>query len=199
MKKYRLLSGFTLVELMITVAIAAILITVAAPSFTGLLSSNSAKSAAERFANTSAYARSEAVTRSAKVTICSRLTDSTCGGLDWSAGWIVFLDTNNDNNLIAADVDANGDNDVLDPGDTDWNNDGLYTLGEIVLKVVDISSLSVAITATAANLCFNAVGSNSCALINFDILGGDNVDANGMEVNVAVTGALSVSHGITSP
>jgi len=49
-----------------------------------------------------AYARSEAVTRHAPVVICASSTlDSCSNSTDWSSGWIIFVDT--DNNLDYSD------------------------------------------------------------------------------------------------
>jgi type IV fimbrial biogenesis protein FimT len=91
MKKYRLLSGFTLIELMVTVAIAAILITAAGPSFTDLVSGAKADSAVRRLANSFAYARSEAVTRGADIRVCATADGITCSAIpaDWTLGWLV--------------------------------------------------------------------------------------------------------------
>jgi len=91
MKKYRLLSGFTLVELLVTIGVAAILITVAAPSFTNLISGAKIDSVVRRLANSFAYARSEAVARGANISVCATLDRITCSVVpaDWNQGWLV--------------------------------------------------------------------------------------------------------------
>lgn len=93
MKKHRFISGFTLVELMVTLAVASILFTVAAPSFNQFVSSNNASNAAERLASIFAYARSEAVVRVENVLVCATTDGANCvvGGTDedWGSGWLV--------------------------------------------------------------------------------------------------------------
>lgn len=90
-------SGFTLVELVVTLAIAAILI-VMSTSFGNVYQNNQISSYAQDLMTALQFARSEAVTRSTRVTVCKRdATDpqkcATTG--DWSNGWLVFVDEDN--------------------------------------------------------------------------------------------------------
>lgn len=77
--------GFTLVELMIVVVIAAILASVAVPSFRSFIQGQAVKSAATDLHASFALARSEAVKRAARI-----LVTSTSGG--WIMGWQVTTD-----------------------------------------------------------------------------------------------------------
>jgi Tfp pilus assembly protein FimT len=82
---------------LITIAIAAILITVAAPSFTNLISGSNTDSAVRRLANSFAYARSEALTRGITARVCATTDGVTCNAAtddDWNQGWIVVDDAN---------------------------------------------------------------------------------------------------------
>ena len=103
MKKY---SAFTLLEVLITVAIISVLALVAFPSFTSY-SQNSAM-----VANTSALlgslklARSEAITRGKRVSICAS-EDAITAGIPscsstgkWEDGWVMWVDDSSDNTLI---------------------------------------------------------------------------------------------------
>ena len=54
-------SGFTLIELMVTLAVAAILLAIAIPSFNSLLVSSRLTTAANDFVNALAIARSSAI------------------------------------------------------------------------------------------------------------------------------------------
>ena len=86
-------SGFTLVELMVTVSVVAILLALAVPGFQSFLVGNNLASSSASFLSTVNYARSEAVKRSMTVTICPSADGATCTGT-WSNGWITFVDTN---------------------------------------------------------------------------------------------------------
>jgi type IV fimbrial biogenesis protein FimT len=79
--------GFTLIELMVVVALAAIMAAMAAPSFKGFVSGQRVKTAASDFAMAAILARSEAIKRNADVTI----TSVTAGAAGWKDGWTVAV------------------------------------------------------------------------------------------------------------
>ncbi len=83
--------GFTLIELMVTVAIAAILLTIGVPSFTKLMTKNQLSGEIQTLQGTINFARSEAIKRGSRVSICKSNNQSTCSG-NWSDGWIIFVD-----------------------------------------------------------------------------------------------------------
>ncbi len=93
--------GFTLIELMAAIAIAAIVLTIAIPSFIETVKNNRLTVVANDFVTTVNIARSESVKRGQRVTICKSSDGATCiASGDWSQGWIVF---NNPNNNAAVD------------------------------------------------------------------------------------------------
>lgn len=90
------LKGFTLIELMVVVAVAAVLVTLAVPSFDASILSNRLGSFANSFVAAAQVARGEALKRNAPVRLCRSANGTSCatsGG--WEQGWIVFADTNN--------------------------------------------------------------------------------------------------------
>lgn len=97
MKKAQTQTGFTLTEMMITLVVAAILLSQAVPSFMTMLQDNRIVTQANDLVASLNMARSEAVKRGDRVTVCKSNDNATCtaaGG--WQQGWIVFTDTNDD-------------------------------------------------------------------------------------------------------
>ena len=81
--------GFTIIELMVVVLIAAILIMVAIPSFTSFVINNRLTTEANSLVTSLQVARSEAVKRNSSVYV-----GSTGGSGSWDQGFVIFLDTN---------------------------------------------------------------------------------------------------------
>jgi type IV fimbrial biogenesis protein FimT len=96
--------GFTLIELVVTIAVAAILVTVALPNLQTFIKNNRIKTSVGDLAVALNLARSEASKRAGRVTVCVRASDAACGGgNDWSTGWLVFNDANGDGSLDAGE------------------------------------------------------------------------------------------------
>jgi type IV fimbrial biogenesis protein FimT len=104
--KVRTLRGFTMVELIITVAIAAIVLTLAIPSFSSIIKNNRQTTMLNEFTSYFLYAKSEAVTRGTAVTFCPRNTAGTnCdASANWDDGWVVFIDVNGNGSKDAGDT-----------------------------------------------------------------------------------------------
>ena len=105
MKTVLLQSGFTLIELLMVIAIAAILLTVGAPSFSALIQNNRLATSSNQFVSNLSFARSEAIKRGRTVSLCKSNNQTSCNnGLNWEAGWIVFVDQNSDGTWNGADT-----------------------------------------------------------------------------------------------
>jgi type IV fimbrial biogenesis protein FimT len=83
--------GFTLIELMVAVAMVAILSAVAAPSFSEMMIRSAIRSASSDLGSALNLARAEAIRIGARVSVCPRTApaDMACGS-DWGQGWLVF-------------------------------------------------------------------------------------------------------------
>jgi type IV fimbrial biogenesis protein FimT len=97
--------GFTLLELMVAIVVLAVLLGVAAPTFTDVMRNRRLTSQINQLVYSLALTRSEAVKRVNTVTACKSATGSACGtvGVDWEDGWIVFSDPDGDQVFDAAD------------------------------------------------------------------------------------------------
>lgn len=80
-------AGFTLIELMVTVAVAGILAAVAVPAMTSLVNGNRLAGTTSELTAALQLARSEAIRRNVRVTICGTTDGATCNA-NWSR-WIV--------------------------------------------------------------------------------------------------------------
>jgi type IV fimbrial biogenesis protein FimT len=88
-------SGFSLIELMVTIAIVAILLAIGLPSFQGSLRSNRVATTSNELMASVALARSEAVRSARGSGICASADGATCAGT-WNDGWMVWVDDNMD-------------------------------------------------------------------------------------------------------
>lgn len=100
----RTAEGFTLVELMVTVAVLAILTTLAIPSFTTLINSNQLVSQANELVAVMQGARSEAIRRNTRVYLCSSSDGATCASSDTWTGWLMFADRDGNATPAAAEI-----------------------------------------------------------------------------------------------
>ena len=85
-------TGFTLLELMIVVAIAGIVMAIGVPSFQSITTNNRIAANTNEFITALNLARSEAVKRGAAVSVCKSADGATCTTSgDWDQGWIVIV------------------------------------------------------------------------------------------------------------
>jgi type IV fimbrial biogenesis protein FimT len=108
--------AFTLMELLVTIAIVSILASVALPVYTSFVSTTKISSYASQLHAALLLTRSEAIKRGRSVTICrssdadtasphcaAAISDSLTN-TGWGEGWLVYVDINNDNIYGSDDV-----------------------------------------------------------------------------------------------
>lgn len=94
--------GFSLLELMVTVAIVAIIAMLVAPAFDSMLKANRTRTVANELLASLNLARSEAMLRGQPVSICRSSDGRTCttAGTGWDKGWIVFVNEDRDSPAV---------------------------------------------------------------------------------------------------
>ena len=164
--------AFTLVELMVTLAVLGISLMIAVPSFLSFSRSNRTVSDTNSLVGALNFARSEATKRRANISVCSSNDGLTCAaGIGWNSGWIVFINTDNDS---PAQVDA----------------------GETILRVYGATSPGNAINASAAladSITYRADGFSTAQgqFVLCDSSGAPSARA----IGVSRTGRVSLSTG----
>jgi type IV fimbrial biogenesis protein FimT len=111
--------GFTLIEMLVSVVILALLIAVVAPGFSELIKNNRMLSQVYAMRAALNGARSEALAQRNFVTLCRSADGASCTSGDWNTGFVAFLDDD-------------GDGQVDDPNEQ-----------IVISKVLDVDTLSI--------------------------------------------------------
>lgn len=95
-------TGFTLLELMVVVAIVGILMAFGMPALQDFIKNDRLSSQINALVGHLAYARSEAVLRSQQVGLCASSDMTSCSGTNWAGGWILYVDADSSSDYNAA-------------------------------------------------------------------------------------------------
>ncbi|MBN3562478.1 GspH/FimT family pseudopilin [Aliamphritea spongicola] len=100
-------TGFTLLELMVAIAILGILLGIGIPSYNAMTESTRLRSVTHNLTTAAQLARSEAINRRDTTAVCRANVGFTACSFanDWSNGWVVVEQTGA-NLQVAADVDV---------------------------------------------------------------------------------------------
>ena len=173
--------GYTMLEILMVIAIAAILVAVAVPSLQDTISGNARDSIQLDLMSSLALARSQAVSLSRTVSVCHSSNQSTCSnttGSEWNQGWLVF-----------SDFDSDG---VIDSGDGDTILQVSNPGNDIVsIKLLNSSNSTIA----GEKVQFNDDGflENSSGGAYFKFCDPDNIADNSRALWIANTGRASMS------
>jgi type IV fimbrial biogenesis protein FimT len=82
-------TGFTLIEALVTLAVASVLVSMAIPSFKTVIQNDRLVSQSTDLLGALTYARNLAITSTHNATVCVSTDLATCTGSNWAQGWIV--------------------------------------------------------------------------------------------------------------
>ena len=104
MKKSRT-QGFTLIELMIVVALLGLLSIVGVPTYRSIMVTNELAYTTNELIIALKRARGQAIERGIDVRVCSSTDEATCSGVagNWNSGWLVYADVDGDGLVDEAD------------------------------------------------------------------------------------------------
>jgi len=148
------MDGFTIIELMITLVVAAILLSIAAPSFRDIIQDNRLTTEINSLSASLNLTRSEAIKRGTPATLCKSNDSVNCvATANWHDGWLVFDDIDGDGSLDSGETIlrvVNG----LTPGTTlifvsgsnsvTYDPTGFYTGGNDTFRLCDSRGLASA-------------------------------------------------------
>lgn len=108
--------GVTLLEALVVLALLGILVGLAAPALSDLRARHQLQGQAEGLLESLVLARSEALRRQQRVTLCAQAASQTCDPQgQWQQGWLVFVDANNTGQREAQEVVLQVHDAVLPP------------------------------------------------------------------------------------
>ena len=168
-------TGFTLVELMMTLAIAGIIATQAVPSFANMMARNRLVTQTNNLVADIHLARSEAATRGVQVVLCQsadpRDPTPSCGGTanTWTTGWLLYTESDGTAGFLSSG------------GDT------LIRIGHPAHAVITVMSDST-------SLQYNSDGTASSAAV-FAICDTDDGTTTGRQININGVGRPRLTSG----
>ena len=158
--------GFTLIELMITLAVFAALLAVMVPSYSDMTLGSKLRSQANDLVAGAVLARSEAIKRNQAVRMCVSADGASCIAGGWEQGWVVFHDA---------------------------DDDGVLDVGETVLLRHQAAASGFKITGTVASVRFQGTGVGATQATLTACRATPSVGTQERVVNITATGRASVT------
>ena len=161
--------GFTLVEFLAVLAIAALFTTLVIPGYREMIQNNKVVSATNKLSASLQLARMEAVKRGVEVGVCptANAAFSACGSTgQWSNGWIVFVDEDSDDA-----IDASSD----------------------LIKISQGFSTDATVTTTSSIVTYDASGFSASGATTFTLSASGCTGNNARVLTVSSTGRVTIA------
>ena len=158
--------GFTIIELLITLLVVSVVVSIGLPTFQGTVQNARLTSQINHMIGVIAFARNEAAKRpNTNITLCAtnnpNAASPACNTTNWEGGYLVFTDGDGDGTLDSISEDING-NSVLDLGEDLNGNGSIDTVADQILQIGRVleggNTLRTRGFANAGLITFNARG-----------------------------------------
>ena len=113
-------TGFTLFELLVSIAIMVIIVMIALPHFNNLMAQREANNIKLTIQNHNAFARAQATIYHSNIVICPSIDFKLCQPNNWNSGLIIFIDSNKNRQVDANEKILLQDKLNLKYGDLSW-------------------------------------------------------------------------------
>lgn len=159
-------SGFTMLELIIVIAIVGVLIALGVPSFKYVTTANRIASEVNGLLGDMQFARAEAIKEGQTVVVCVSSNGTTCANSPWNNGWIVCSDPANDGScdggqpIYRVQKPFTSTDTFIAGGNTDaltFNRDG-FAVGLAGAVTITLHNAPVVVPAYTRCLAVSAVG-----------------------------------------
>ncbi len=151
--------GFTMIELMVTLAIAAILLGIGVPSFVGVVERNRVATEINALLGDLQYARGLAIKEGRQAVVCASANGTSCAtasGTQWKNGWIVFSDIDKDGTFTSGDT--------VYRKQAAWTSTDVLTVSGGALKVAfDRDGFAHGLTSTGLTFTLTTASANEAA------------------------------------
>lgn len=158
-------NGFTLVELMVTIVVAGIILTIGLPSLISAYESVRVNRSIERIHNLMSFARNQAISYGTTVNVCPFATATSCdSGADWKGGIRVYLTDAGGSDKELRAIDSFDSKDSVKGPSTmiTFSADGLSSGGSIIYCPNGKASESQSVTVSSSGLISYGADGNSC-------------------------------------
>ncbi|WP_144201189.1 GspH/FimT family pseudopilin [Shewanella sp. KCT] len=155
-------NGFTLVELMVTIAVAAILLAIGVPALTTVYEQVRVNNNVEKINNILAFARNQAISYGAVVNVCAYASETSCG-TDWGKGIRIYVATGNKTLRV---IDSFNNNDAVSGPETEvtFSSEGLSpSNGTFIYCPSGKANSSKSVTVSSSGLITYGTNNQACS------------------------------------